>query len=266
MYSTAGYSKDAYKEQVADSVALKAKGEPHPKIWLPDAQNEDYYLIDMPGIPVSTSNTSQPHARARLRSRFAGDDKYDISDGTGVCTDTHYDYMHTGCESRRRRGPRPCAHGLLAARRTPGATSVRRRWSTLTRTTCDTWASSSAASTSARARRGVDDQRHRAAAPDVLEPARLHGQVRLLERQARDRRAALAAGVRALRPAVPAATSARRSLSSSGPCATTSSAHPAGGRICLNPVACVCQVRYAHAPAHLFATYKLQTRQLRRCS
>lgn len=29
--------------------------------------------------------------------------------------------------------------------------------------------------------------------------------------------------------------------------------------VCLNPVACVCQVRYAHAPAHLFTTYKLQT-------
>ena len=50
LYTTAGYSKDAYKAQVARNVALRAAGEPHPKIWLPDSNNEDYYLLDMPGI------------------------------------------------------------------------------------------------------------------------------------------------------------------------------------------------------------------------
>ena len=77
MYTTAGLSKKAYKEQVAANEQLKAAGEPHPKIWLPDSNNEDYYLLDMPG-----------------------DDKYDIQTGTGVCTDVHYDYMHTGCDSQ----------------------------------------------------------------------------------------------------------------------------------------------------------------------
>lgn len=32
--------------------------------------------------------------------RCAGDDKFDIERGTGVCTDTHIDYMHTGCMDR----------------------------------------------------------------------------------------------------------------------------------------------------------------------
>ena len=76
LYSQAGYGKDAYKAQVAANVQLKAAGEPHPKIWLPDDNNQDFYLLDMPG-----------------------DDKYDIERGTGVCTDVHYDYMHTGCSS-----------------------------------------------------------------------------------------------------------------------------------------------------------------------
>ena len=79
MYTTAGLSKDAYKAQVVINEQLKAAGEPHLKIWLPDSNNEDYYLLDMPG-----------------------DDKYDSTNsfGTGVCTDVHYDYMHTGCESQ----------------------------------------------------------------------------------------------------------------------------------------------------------------------
>lgn len=29
----------------------------------------------------------------------AGDDRWDIRRGTGVCTDTHFDYLHTGCDS-----------------------------------------------------------------------------------------------------------------------------------------------------------------------
>ena len=76
MYTTAGLSKDAYKAQVVISEQLKVAGEPHPKIWLPDSNNEEFYLMDMPG-----------------------DDRYDIERGTGVCTDVHYDYMHTGCDS-----------------------------------------------------------------------------------------------------------------------------------------------------------------------
>lgn len=39
-----------------------------------------------------------PHTHAWL-DPFAGDDKYDIQFGTGVCTDVHYDYMHSGCDS-----------------------------------------------------------------------------------------------------------------------------------------------------------------------
>lgn len=50
LYSQAGYGKDAYRDQVTANVQLKASGEPHPKIWLPDSTNEDYYLLDMPGV------------------------------------------------------------------------------------------------------------------------------------------------------------------------------------------------------------------------
>ena len=98
MYTTAGLSKDAYKAQVAASEELKAAGEPHPKIWLPDSNNEEFYLLDMPG----KLKRSPRHTRLSLYpicAPFAGDDKYDIERGTGVCTDVHYDYMHTGCNS-----------------------------------------------------------------------------------------------------------------------------------------------------------------------
>lgn len=69
LYTTAGYSKDAYKAQVARNVALRAAGEPHPKIWLPDSDNEDYYLLDMPGILNHLKHLSH-YTRMSLRSTF----------------------------------------------------------------------------------------------------------------------------------------------------------------------------------------------------
>jgi len=111
LYTTAGLGKDAYKAQLAANVDLKAAGEPHPNIWLPDSENEDYYLLEMPGAcPCAPSTHPWPtrhrttrtrtRARAPLPNAIAGDDKYDIQQGTGVCTDVHYDYMHSGCSSK----------------------------------------------------------------------------------------------------------------------------------------------------------------------
>jgi hypothetical protein len=57
LYSQAGFSKDAYLAQVAANVQLKAAGEPHPNIWLPDSNNQDYYLIDMPGTLARLQRT-----------------------------------------------------------------------------------------------------------------------------------------------------------------------------------------------------------------
>lgn len=47
-------------------------------------------------------HAQQCHTPADTRASltfFAGDDKYDTQTGSGVCTDTHYDYLHTGCDS-----------------------------------------------------------------------------------------------------------------------------------------------------------------------
>lgn len=77
LYSHAGYSKEAYNDQVEDSQALKVAGEPHPVVWRPDSSDDNFYLMEEPGAA-----------------------KYDIQRGTGVCTDTHIDYMHTGCQSQ----------------------------------------------------------------------------------------------------------------------------------------------------------------------
>jgi hypothetical protein len=74
LYSHAGYSKRAYNDLKAESTDLAAKGEAHVQVWLPEAHDESFYLME----------------------EF-GDDKFDIERGTGVCTDTHIDYMHTGC-------------------------------------------------------------------------------------------------------------------------------------------------------------------------
>ena len=68
LYSQAGYGKDAYKAQVAANVQLKATGEPHPKIWLPDDNNQDYYLLDMPGAPMRPCG---PHATGSARARVS---------------------------------------------------------------------------------------------------------------------------------------------------------------------------------------------------
>ena len=73
-YSLAGHSNKAYNQQVVASATLKASNQPHPEVWLPDAGSKDFYLMNEPG-----------------------DDKFDIQRGTGVCTDTHLDYGHTGC-------------------------------------------------------------------------------------------------------------------------------------------------------------------------
>lgn len=65
LYSQAGFSKDAYLAQVATNVQLKAAGEPHPNIWLPDSNNQDYYLIDMPGTLARPQHT-HTHMRTRV--------------------------------------------------------------------------------------------------------------------------------------------------------------------------------------------------------
>ena len=100
LYSQAGFDKSAYEDQLVANRQLKREGEPHPKIWLPDSNNEDFYMLDMPGIALRISSTlpilATSHAFPNI---FIGDDKYDIQFGTGVCTDTHYDYLHTGCDS-----------------------------------------------------------------------------------------------------------------------------------------------------------------------
>ena len=73
-YSLAGHSNEAYNQQAVVSAALRAINQPHPEVWLPDGGSKDFYLMNEPG-----------------------DDKFDIQRGTGVCTDTHLDYGHTGC-------------------------------------------------------------------------------------------------------------------------------------------------------------------------
>ena len=75
-YTHAGYSSEAYYAMKEQSERLKAAGRPHPKVSLVDPEDDSFYLIEEPG-----------------------DDRWDIQRGTGVCTDTHLDYMHTGCNS-----------------------------------------------------------------------------------------------------------------------------------------------------------------------
>ena len=73
-YSLAGYSSDAFNAAKAQAEALKAAGQPHMRVWAHDTDNPSFYLMDEPG-----------------------DDEWDAVNHTGVCTDTHLDYFHTGC-------------------------------------------------------------------------------------------------------------------------------------------------------------------------
>lgn len=73
-YTVAGHSNEAYKNLEKEIEALKAAGEEHSRVWLPDADDKDFYLIEEPG-----------------------DDSYDVTLYDGVCTDTHLDYLNTGC-------------------------------------------------------------------------------------------------------------------------------------------------------------------------
>ena len=78
LYTNAGFGKDAYTAQVAANVALKAAGEPHPRIWLPDDNNQDYYLLDMPGTPMrpcvphTHTHTHPQHFYRRRQVRHRG--------------------------------------------------------------------------------------------------------------------------------------------------------------------------------------------------
>lgn len=70
LYSLAGYSKEAYTNQVAASASLKAAGEPHPKVWLPDDTDDSFYLMEEPGILTQLEHF-QHYTRLPLRSTFA---------------------------------------------------------------------------------------------------------------------------------------------------------------------------------------------------
>ena len=70
LYSHAGYSKKAYNDLKGRSADLAASGEPHVKVWLPEAHDENFYLMEEAGI-FYTSNTLQTYTRSCLRSTFA---------------------------------------------------------------------------------------------------------------------------------------------------------------------------------------------------
>ena len=74
LYTIAGYSNEAYKKLRAEIDSLKAAGQEHSRVWLTDANDKDFYLMEEPG-----------------------DDSYDVTLYDGVCTDTHLDYLNTGC-------------------------------------------------------------------------------------------------------------------------------------------------------------------------
>ena len=74
LYTQAGYSSKAYTNLMEEGEALKLAGKPHSRVWLTDSDDSSFYLIDEPG-----------------------DDKFDAVLGTGICSDTHIDYMNTGC-------------------------------------------------------------------------------------------------------------------------------------------------------------------------
>ena len=63
LYSHAGYSKKAYKSLVADGVALRAKGEAHVQVWLPEAHDENFYLMEEAGIPLCLKHFPTPRTR-----------------------------------------------------------------------------------------------------------------------------------------------------------------------------------------------------------
>jgi len=77
LYTHAGYSSEVYENLTETIETLKGLGKPHMKVWLADPEDSSFYLVEEPG-----------------------DDRFDIRRGTGVCTDTHLDYMHTGCDSK----------------------------------------------------------------------------------------------------------------------------------------------------------------------
>ena len=81
------------------------------RVWRPDANDADFYLIEEPG-----------------------DDSYDVTLYDGVCTDTHLDYLNTGCDNLG--GPRRCSRWPAApaapsgGRRSSAASSSRRSTTT----------------------------------------------------------------------------------------------------------------------------------------
>ena len=74
-YSYAGEGRDAYEHLVAEEAAQKAAGKPQRRVWRSSGQDPHFYFVDEPG-----------------------DDVMDPKDGSiGVCTDVHMDYSNTGC-------------------------------------------------------------------------------------------------------------------------------------------------------------------------
>ena len=74
-YSYAGEGRDAYEHLVEEEAAHRAANKPHRRVWRSSHQDPHFYFVDEPG-----------------------DDIMDPKDGsTGVCTDMHMDYANSGC-------------------------------------------------------------------------------------------------------------------------------------------------------------------------
>ena len=74
-YTHAGDSRDAFDKLVKQAAAQKANNQPHQRVWRPDSGDHNFYFVDEPG-----------------------DDAMDPGNmSMGVCTDFHAAYANTGC-------------------------------------------------------------------------------------------------------------------------------------------------------------------------
>lgn len=117
LYTTAGLSKKAYEQQVAANVQLKAAGEPHPKIWLPDSNNEDYYLLEMPGSRSRTQTLPHPRFPRPLPRRSQATTSTTSSEAR-ACAPTCTTTTCTRAATRRSARRSPSASRAAGRRRT----------------------------------------------------------------------------------------------------------------------------------------------------
>ena len=99
LYTHAGYDRNALLKIEAAAQAAERSNTPFAKAYVPEPDDPDFYVLMEPGdVCDSPTRTALQTCTCHTNANCAlPQDKFDVPEGYGTCTDTNIAFGHTGC-------------------------------------------------------------------------------------------------------------------------------------------------------------------------